>query len=141
FNLFEGSYGVLAQFVNGPTTLSGRGNVTVQHGQTNSITIRLGPTGTIEGFFVLRDLITPVGFAQIAVGALGIATTDTNGFFRVAGLPLGTYRLTSSDPVTGVGAVLSLTLSFDGQTNHVNLVEQSRGEVRGAVIASDGVTL
>jgi hypothetical protein len=140
-NLFEGSYSVSAQFVTGPTTLSGRVGVSVQADAISQATIRLGPTATIQGFFMKRDLVTPVGFAQIAVGDTGFASTDSNGFFRVGGLPLGTYRLTSHEPVSGIGAVLVITLAFNGQTNNVTLTEQARGELRGAVVASDGLSL
>jgi len=138
-NLFEGDYAVCAQFISGPTTLSGRMPAQVVREQTNSVVVILGPTGTIEGKFLLRDLVTPVGFAQVALGDLGFTTTDSNGFFQVVGVPVGTYRLVSQDPVTGVGATRITTLTFDGQTNYVNLVEQSRGEVLGTVIDSDGV--
>ena len=137
-NLFAGSYAATAQFIAGPTTLRGAVGSGVTRDQTNDATIVLGPTGSLEGRFVKRDLTTPVGFAQIAVGMTGFTTSDTNGFFRVAGLPLGTYRLTSADPVSGIGAVLTTTLAFNGQTNVVTLVEQSRGEIRGTVIGSDG---
>ena len=140
-NLFEGTYAVCAQFTSGQTTLGGRVPATISLMATQNVIIRLGPTATIEGFFVRRDFVTPIGFAQIAVGNVGFATTRSNGFFSVGGLPLGSYRLVSHDPVTGAGAVLNATLNFDGQTNRVTLVEQSRGEVRGAVIDSDGTNV
>jgi len=140
-NLFEGYYGVSARFISGPTSLNGRVGASVAAGRTNDVVIRLGPTGTIEGHFVKRDGTTPIASAQVAVGASGFATTDTNGFFRVTDVPLGTYRLTSSDPVSGVGAILNATLTFDQQILTVRLVEQARGEILGAVIASDGVNL
>ncbi len=137
-NLFEGAYAVDAQLLSGQTTLQGRVSAAVSAGSTNIVTIRLGPVGTIQGRFVRRDLTTPVAFAQVAVGELGFATTDLEGSFSVSGVPLGTYRLVSHDPVTGIGAAAITTLSSDGQTNEVVLVEQSRGEIHGTVIASDG---
>jgi hypothetical protein len=139
-NLFEGNYGISAQFVSGPTTLAGRSATTLNQGTTNEVIIRLGPTGTIKGIFVKRDLVTPISFAQVAVGITGFATTDTDGSFQISGLPLGTYRLVSHDPVSGIGATLTTTLSADGQTNSVTLVEQARGEIRGAVVGSDGIS-
>lgn len=139
-NLFEGPYSASASFISGPTTLSGSVGATVTRGDLSAVTIVLGPTGAIEGRFVKRDRTTPVSSAQIAVGALGFTTSDADGFFRVSGLPLGTYRLLSHDPVTGIAASLFTTLSVNGQTNTVTLVEQSRGDVRGFVIDSDGVT-
>jgi concanavalin A-like lectin/glucanase superfamily protein/Big-like domain-containing protein/thrombospondin type 3 repeat protein len=137
-NLIEGQYAVSARIVSGLTTLFGRAAVSVLRDQTNAVTVRLGPTGAIKGRFVKRDLVTVVQFAQVAVGNIGFTATDTNGAFFVGGLPLGTYRLSSQDPVSGIGASLNVTLSFDGHTNEVTLVEQSRGEVRGFVVNSYG---
>ena len=137
-NIFAGSYAVSASVISGPTTISGRAAASVVAGQTNLVTVTLGPTATLLGTFVQRDLTTPVGFAQVAVGDLGFTTTDAAGKFSLTGIPLGTYRLVSQDPVSGIGAVASTTLSFDGQTNTILLVEQSRGELRGAVINGYG---
>ncbi|HKS37006.1 MAG TPA: Ig-like domain-containing protein, partial [Verrucomicrobiae bacterium] len=137
-NLFEGQYAVCAQIVSGPTRIFGRVPASVARDGTNSVIVRLGATGAIQGRFVKRDLVTVVQFAQVAVGTIGFTTTDTNGAFFVGGLPLGTYRLSSQDPVTGIGASLNVILNFDGQTNDVLLVEQSRGEVRGFVVNSYG---
>src|SRR5439155_5991615 len=78
-NIFAGSYAVCASLVSGPTTIFGRTGVTVATGATNTVTVTLGPTATIRGTFVQRDLITPVTFAQVAVGNLGFATTDAAG--------------------------------------------------------------
>ncbi|MDB6036537.1 MAG: hypothetical protein JWM99_378, partial [Verrucomicrobiales bacterium] len=137
-NIFAGNYAVCASLVSGPTTLFGRAGVTVSAGQTSAITVTLGPTATIRGTFVKRDLLTPISFAQVAVGNLGFATTDSSGRFEVAGIPLGTYRLQSEDPVTGIGATVGVTLSFDGEIREVSLVEQARGEIRGFVINGYG---
>jgi hypothetical protein len=137
-NLFQGSYAVNAQFISGVTTINGRAGATVNAGQTTGVIVTLSPTATIRGAFFKRDLVTPVSFAQVAVGDLGFATTSTNGTFEVVGVPLGTYRLVSQDPVSGIGAVLSVTLNFDGQVRQVQLIEQARGEIIGAVINSYG---
>lgn len=137
-NLFEGQYSAVAQAQTEIITLTGRTTASVSRGSTNQVIVRLGPTGTIAGRFVKRDLNTPVSFAQVSVGSLGFAITDTNGAFSIAGLPLGTHRLVSQDPVSGIGAVANVVLSFDGQTNNVLLVEQFRGEIRGFVVNSFG---
>lgn len=137
-NIFEGNYGVSAQLVSGPTTISGRSGVQVFPGVTNSTTIYLSPTATIRGTFVKRDLVTPIAFAQVAVGTLGFATTDSGGDFQISAIPLGTYRLVSQDPVTGIGASLYVTLNVDGEVRDVQLVEQSRGEIKGLVLGSYG---
>ena len=49
--------------------LRSRSAASVTRGQTNVVEVRLGPTASIAGRFVQRDLLTPVTFAQVAVGA------------------------------------------------------------------------
>jgi hypothetical protein len=137
-NLFEGVYSVAASFASGPTTLLGRSGVVVTPGNTAQAVVGLGATATLRGRFVKRDLATPIPFAQVAIGNLGFATTDTNGIFEVAGLPLGTYRITSTDPVTGRGALMNVSLTISNEVREVVLVEQSLGEVRGTVINGYG---
>ena len=44
------------------------GDVPQSRGLGSSVTVRLGPTGTIQGTFVTRNLVTPVQFANVAVG-------------------------------------------------------------------------
>jgi hypothetical protein len=137
-NIFAGAYAVAASLVSGPSTLSGRAGGTVFFGQNSSVIVALGPSATIRGRYVKTDLATPVAFAQIAIGSVGFTTSDESGNFEVSGIPLGTYRLRSEDPVTGIGAAANVTLSTDGEVRSVILVEQSRGEVRGTVIDGYG---
>src|SRR5690348_10346214 len=137
-NIFAGSYAVTASLISGPTTIFGRAPAVVSAGQTASVTVLLGPTASIQGKFVQKDLVTPVAFAQVAVGDLGFATTDDSGQFQLAGIPLGTYRLVSQDPVTGIGALAVVNLAVDGQIATVTLVEQARGEIKGVVINGYG---
>lgn len=134
--VFAGPYSVCAEWVAGTSRIFGRSGVRVQRGETSAVTVMLEPTGSIRGTFVERDFVTPVGFAQIQVGNLGFATTDETGAFEVEGLPLGTFRLTSQNPVTGRGARLQATVSFEGEIKTVQMVEQALGEIAGAVIDS-----
>ena len=131
--LWEGKYSVMGQFSVQSTRLFARGGTTVGPNQTGLITLRLGATGTILGTFVQQDNVTPVLGAQVAIGNLGFATTDTNGFFQFDGVPVGTYTISSSDPVTGGSAQTSVTVSLNGQTQNVVLVESILGEVSGLV--------
>ncbi|HAV61008.1 MAG TPA: hypothetical protein DCY13_01415, partial [Verrucomicrobiales bacterium] len=137
-NLWEGRYAVCAQFTEASTRVFSRGGVTVGANATGTVTLRLGSTGTITGRFVKLDQTTPVEGAQVTVGNLGFATTDFDGRFRFDGVPLGTYSLVTSDPVTGAYARGSATVAFAEQIVDVLLVEGARGEINGYVIDSYG---
>ncbi len=137
-NIFEGMYAVGATAVSGATTIYGRAGIKVLAGQTNTVTIDLTPTGNIRGNYVMLDGVTPVTFAQIALSNLGFMTSDTNGLFQLDGVPLGTYRLTSQDPVSGIGASAWITLTFPSETAEVALTEEARGEITGTVINGYG---
>ena len=140
-NLFAGPYAVRASFITGLTTVFGRASVVVAGGSTSSVSVVLGPTATVRGTFVQRDLTAPVAFAQVAIGDIGFATTDAQGKFEIAGIPLGRYRLTSQDPVTGIGAIAEITLAVQGEVREVTLIEQARGELNGSVLDGYGVSL
>ncbi|HKS38859.1 MAG TPA: LamG-like jellyroll fold domain-containing protein, partial [Verrucomicrobiae bacterium] len=135
-NIFEGYYAVSAEMQTGPTRVFGRTSAIVPRAETASVRIDLTPTGTIRGVFVKADLATPISFAQVAIGDIGFATTDINGRFEVGGIPLGTYRLTAKDAVTGRLGINTTTLTFDGEIKEVHLVEQIqfRGEIFGKVV-------
>ena len=137
-NLFEGGYSICASLISGPTTIYGRSFVSVPLNGLATATVTLAPTATIRGRFLQRDLTTPIPSAQITVGNLGFATTDANGNFEVAGLPLGTYTLSGNDPVNGLGASLSVALNFNEEIREVQLVERARGDIFGLVINSFG---
>ena len=76
--------------------------------------------------------------ANVSIGSLGFAGTDTNGFFSFVGVPLGSYDITSFDPVTGDAARTSAALSYNGQVVTVQLVEALRGTVSGLVLSPYG---
>ncbi|MCL4787023.1 MAG: carboxypeptidase regulatory-like domain-containing protein, partial [Verrucomicrobia bacterium] len=139
-NVFEGYYGVSASLSTGPTVVFGRSGVEVGRDQTNNVALRLSPTGTIRGKFVKQNGVTPITAAQIRVGVLGFATTGANGFFELAGVPLGTYRVSGRDPVSGRGGFVDVTLSFNGEIREVRLIEQALVELTGAVMDSYGTS-
>ena len=60
------------------------------------------------------------------------------GGFEIAGIPLGTYRLVSNDPVSGRVASLSVTLNVSGEVRQVQLVESALGEVFGTILNGFG---
>jgi len=137
-NLWEGRYAVSAQYTEAATRVAARGAAVVGAGETGSVTLRLGGTGTVTGTFVKLDLTTPVEAAQVTIGNLGFATTDVAGRFRFEGVPLGSYSLVTSDPVTGAFARGSATVTFAEQVVDVRIVEGARGEVNGYVLDSYG---
>lgn len=136
--LWEGSYAVIAQFSEAATRVFARAGGSAGPGGTLELTLRLGATGAIQGNFVEQDGITPIEGAQVKIGNLGFANTDSNGFFRFDGVPLGTHAIASSDPVTGISARTTATLTFADQVQTVRLVEATLGEVNGLVQNSYG---
>jgi hypothetical protein len=132
-SLWIGNYSVMGEFTENSTRLFARGGVNVTTNQIATITLTMGATGTIQGTFVKQDLVTPVNGANVSIGNLGFASTDTNGFFQFEGVPLGNYTITSSDPVTGGNAVTTTTMSYNGQVQTVSLVEATLGTVSGLV--------
>ncbi|MFO1460689.1 MAG: LamG-like jellyroll fold domain-containing protein [Verrucomicrobiota bacterium] len=136
--LWEGRYAVSAQYVESSTRVYSRGGASVGPDETASVSLRLGATGSITGQFVKLDRITPVEAAQVSIGNLGFASTDGQGRFRFDGVPLGTYSLITSDPVTGAFARGIAAVSGADQVVDVLLVEGARGEVNGYVIDSYG---
>lgn len=135
-NLFEGGYAVMADVLNGATRIFGRESAMVVPDAFVDVTVRLQPTASLLGRYVQRDGVTPVAFAQVAIGSLGFATTDGNGQFAFEGVPLGTHRLVSNDPVTGRAASLDVTFAIAGEVRNVQLVEGSLGGISGIVINS-----
>ncbi|HVV71556.1 MAG TPA: carboxypeptidase-like regulatory domain-containing protein, partial [Verrucomicrobiae bacterium] len=138
FGLWEGNYAASAEYTEASTKLTSRGGTSVGPAGIASIVLHLGGTGSIQGTFMAQDLTTPIYGAEVAIGNLGFATTDTNGFFNFDGVPLGQYQIISSDPVTGGTAALTTSLAYEGQVQKVRLVEQTLGVVSGFVLDSYG---
>ncbi len=134
--LTEGGYAVQADTLTGATRIFGRSSATVVRDQPAEVTVRLQPTAALAGRYVLRDGVTPVAFAQVAIGKLGFATTDADGSFAFDGVPLGTHRLLSNDPVTGRAARLDVAFALAGERREVLLVETSLGTLTGVVLNS-----
>lgn len=137
--LWEGRYAVSAQYAEASTRVFGRGGTAVGPRQVATVTLRLGATGSITGRFVKPDQVTAIEAAQVSIGNLGFASTDQDGRFRFDGVPLGSYGLVTSDPVTGAFARGTATVSFADQVTDVLLVEGVRGLIDGYVIDSYGV--
>jgi len=134
-DLFEGPYSVCARVTGGIAVLAGREGATVTRGQLNAVTVTLTPTGALLGQFVEIDRTTPVPFAQITVGSIGFTATDAEGRFELLDMPLGAYTLIGTDSASGRYGTAALTLSINGETQNVLLVEQVLGDLEGVVIS------
>ncbi len=137
-NVFEGPYGACASLGTGLTRIAGRASLGVQAGTSSTSTITLAGTGTVSGKFTALDGVTPIAFANVALGALAFTSTDAAGQFVFPDVPLGTFRLLATDAVTGRTGSVNVTLSFNGEARVVNLVETALGEVFGRVVNALG---
>ncbi|MCK6550607.1 Ig-like domain-containing protein [Myxococcota bacterium] len=139
-NVLEGDYSATACFAPGQTRLCTTRRISVAPGVVTTSTIVLGGTGTVAGRYVEADGVTPVGFAQVAVGGVGFTTTSSAGNYLLAGVPLGTHPVSATNAVTGRGARGTARLTREGQLATVDLREDALGEVVGRVVDQDGVT-
>ena len=138
--LSEGAYAVRVELQAGVIRIFGRAAATVARDAEAAAVVTLEATASITGRFVRRDGVTPVAFAQVTVvegfEAVGSATTDASGAFAIDALPMGTFRLESSDPVTGRAGRLTFQLQVPGEVRQLQLFERSLAEVTGTVVNS-----
>lgn len=135
-NLIPGSYQLLVRYTTASVTLEKRIGMTVTNGQLTSATLVLGGVGSVRGTFRHLSDGSPISGARVAIGSVANVPTDANGNYLATGVPLGTYRIVATDPVTGRSAAGSVTLSYVDQQAVVNLTEQPLGEIRGQVFES-----
>ncbi|HEU5123392.1 MAG TPA: carboxypeptidase regulatory-like domain-containing protein [Verrucomicrobiae bacterium] len=132
-NLVPGNYSLLVRFTTASATLEKRISLSVTNNQLTKGLLTLGGTGVVKGTFRHLSDGSPISGGRVAVGSVANVPTDANGAFIASGIPLGTYRVVATDPVTGRAAVTSVTLSFVDQQAIVNLTEQPQGEIRGQI--------
>jgi hypothetical protein len=137
-DLPAGRYSIAVSFATANAVLQGRTGAEVLLNQTTTTNLVLGATANITGTFHKRETGEPISAARVGIGNLAYVPTGTNGEFSVSGVPLGTYRIVAVDSVTGRRGVGSLTLSFQDQTVHIDLVEQPEGEIRGVLYEAGG---
>jgi hypothetical protein len=137
-NLFEGPYGACASLGTGLARIAGRVNLNVAPGSTANATLVLAGTGNVSGRFFARDGVTPIAFANVALGSLAFSPTGADGRFDFPDVPLGTYRVLATDAVTGRTGSANVTLSLNGESRVVNIVEAALGEVFGRVVNALG---
>lgn len=133
-----GRYGIAVKFSTATAVLQGRIGADVLLNQTTTTNLVLSPTANITGTFRKRDTGEAISAARVGIGNLAYTPTGTNGEFSVQGVPLGTYRVVAVDSVTGRRGVGSVTLSFQDQNVHIDLIEQPQGEIRGVLYEAGG---
>lgn len=93
-------------------------------GQSSSITVRLGATGSIAGRVLLPGGTTPAARALVTLsfqsqsglqsGVLQV-TTDLSGRFQFSGIPLGAFSISAFEVVSNGVRSLAGSLAVDGQ--------------------------
>ncbi len=137
-NIFIGTYFLTAQAPG--SGLAGHTNGAIlSDGQrvTNNITI--AAAGSITGLVFRADGITPVTNVQVTVSPSGLGTNSgAQGQFRFDLLPLGTYTLNATDPITGDRGVVAANISSQGAVSLANITLNGQGTV--IVTVRDGAS-
>jgi hypothetical protein len=140
-NVSEGPFSVEA--VEQVTGLSGRTSGTVVRDQDVALPLTIVASGIVTGTFVTAATGAPIAFAQIALtsGSLrAYTTTDESGRFELQSIPMGTFTINATDPLSGRTGRGSGQMQFEGQVVDVTVVQVPRGSVTGFVFNADGVT-
>lgn len=111
-------------------------------GQSVPVTVQISPSANLQGTVFRSDGSTPVPGAQVTLrfgsGGYMFATTDTQGQYSFAFVPLGYVSLAVSDPGTrGVGSA-STTLSNNGATVTLNVTLLPQGSLAITVHDANG---
>ena len=120
-----------------------RGRVTGElraEGESVDVTILEAPRGTVAGFVVNADGVTPVPAARVALGTSSFvdtrlqATALADGSFRFEGVPVGTFTLGATDLVSGFKGSAAGTLTFEAETVQTNIALAPFGSVHVTVL-------
>jgi len=96
-------------------------------------------SGTVRGRFLGPDAATPIPNAQVRLsGPRGdaFATSDAQGAFSFAGVPLGAVAVEAFDPVTARRGRAAGSLVANAQVLALDVVAAAQGTVLGAVVLS-----
>ncbi|MDJ0785391.1 MAG: carboxypeptidase regulatory-like domain-containing protein [Myxococcota bacterium] len=118
-----------------PTGRIGVGRVQVASGRTTSISLRLEPTGEVDGI-VLDAQGNPVPGALVA-GGLDLATTDAQGRFLITGVPAGRRQIEAGNPVNRRRGSADVTV-VAGATTNVVIDLEARATIEGFVLDAAG---
>jgi hypothetical protein len=106
---------------------------------TKDVTVLLrGGFGTVTGK-VVNAAGLPVAGARVGGGPT-LATTDAQGIFSLADMPVGTRRIVAVSDAMGAEASADVTVARAGDTANVLLVMPAVGAIAGTVLGTDGTT-
>jgi len=140
-NITEGPIGLAAQ--EALTGLSGRASGAIVRDKESAASVVITASGGVTGSFVSATDGRGIPFAQIVLATGGVqayATTDANGRFALAGIPIGAFSVEGFDPATNRRGRTGGALQAEGQSVDVTIVQAPRGTVRGFVLNADGAT-
>ncbi|MFN0129716.1 MAG: Ig-like domain-containing protein, partial [Verrucomicrobiales bacterium] len=138
-NVFEGAYTACASLTVGATRVAGRTSIQVPRDGLGGGVITLGGTATVRGQFVRTDGRSPIPFANANLAGLAVSPTDAEGRFTLLDVPLGTHRLTVTDPASGRSGVIVVVLTTPNESRDVLVVETALGTVFGLVTNGLGI--
>ena len=106
---------------------SATGNISVD-GATDNPVIQLADAGNVFGILVKPDgaggTVAAPNVPVTASGSFMLSTlTDSSGAFRLEGLPLGDFSLRAEDPITNGLAIVSATMSTNGEELDIGTLE------------------
>jgi len=134
-------------------TLYGMTSGTVQPYDTTAITISTAPSGSVSGQVFHSDGVTPDAGAQVALtgssqSGTSTVVADANGNYSFTGVPIGSFTLSVTDPVTGDRGTATNSITSNGQTLTVNVALNGVGSVTvnvnyatGGAVPNAAVTL
>lgn len=134
-SVFIGNFSVTAQAA--LTGLGGQASGSlVNDGQSVTADIRLTATGSFKGKVFRSNGTTAVSSAKVTITGNGISTnTDSGGNYTLSLVPIGTYTIEASDPLTGDHARTNATIVQQGDLITANLIFNGVGQA--SVIVKD----
>ena len=122
------------------------GSITAD-GDTDDVTIKLADSGNVFGVLVKPDgtggAVPAANVPVTASGSFFLSTlSDTNGAFRIEGIPLGDFTVRAEDPVTDGIADVPTTMTTNGEELDLGTLELDIDPVAIAAIApTDGASV
>jgi hypothetical protein len=101
-------------------------------GQTLTLDIRLVPFGTVNGTVFRFDGATAVVGAQVTLSGIasGTTVTDALGHYQFSFVPLGSFTVDVTDPLTGDRGRTSNQVSVNGEVRTVNVSLNGIGSLK-----------